>query len=157
MLPLFTGKNNVLHDALFGVQTTRGIIKGSECYPVRSIRTETHKYIWNLKPDAEFQDVVTNPRPADRLDYWQSWVEKAKTDPATQKLVDAYQHRPEEELYDLAADPYELTNLAADPKLADLKTSLRKRLEAFMKEQGDKGIDTEMDAKNRQVAGPNRE
>ncbi|MCL2647865.1 MAG: sulfatase [Phycisphaerales bacterium] len=156
LLPLLLGKTDKIHDAVFGVETTRGIIKGSDCYPVRSIRTLTHKYIWNLKPDATFQNVVTAPRPSDvaSIGYWNSWVEKAKTDPDAKKIVDAYQHRPEEELYDVFTDPDELINLAADPKYAAIKADLRKQLEAFMKDQGDKGIETEMDAKNRQVAGP---
>ncbi len=153
LLPLFAGKSVELHDAVFGIQTTRGIISGSDCYPIRSIRTKTHKYIWNLEPDATFQNIVCAPRPIDAKagpNFWQSWVEKAKTDPAAKKIVDAYQHRPEEELYDLTTDPHEQHNLAQDPKYAELKADLRKRLEAFMKDQNDKGIESEMDAKNRQ-------
>jgi uncharacterized sulfatase len=150
LVPLFKGENVEIHDALYGIQTTRGIIKGSECFPIRSIKTKTHKYIWNLKSDATFQNVVTQES---REGYWKSWVEAAKTDPKAKLLVDAYQHRPEEELYDLRTDPLEMTNIAADPANAALKADLRKRLEAFMKDQGDKGIETEMDAKNRQMPG----
>lgn len=152
MLPVLTGKADKLHDAVFGVHTTKGILYGSECYPIRSIRTDTHKYIWNLKPDAAFKNIVTAKPPA----YWKSWIAKAKTDPKAARLVEEYQHRPEEELYDLANDPFELNNVAAAPANAELKAALRKRLDAFMKEQGDKGIETEMDAKsrqNRQVEG----
>jgi arylsulfatase A-like enzyme len=37
----------------------------------------------------------------------------------------------EEELYDLAADPFELVNLAADPSAAGLLTSMRARLDVL--------------------------
>jgi uncharacterized sulfatase len=93
--------------------------------------------------------VITAGQPA----YWKSWIEKAKTDAFAKRMVEWYQHRPEEELYDLRSDPWEQNNIAADPANAALKASLRKRFEAFMREQGDKGIETEMDAKNRQVEG----
>ena len=156
LVGLFKGEKVEIHDALYGIQTTRGIIKGSECYPIRSIRTKTHKYIWNLKSDATFQNVVTEAA-RDKEGYWQSWVEKAKTDPQAKFWVDAYQHRPEEELYDLRSDPLEMKNIVADPANAALKAELRKRLEAFMKDQGDKGIETEMDAKNRQAPGRGEE
>lgn len=149
LLPVLTAQAGTLHDAVFGVHTTRGIIDGSECYPIRSIRTDTHRYIWNLKADATFHNIVTARSP----DYWKSWVERSQSDPKAKRLVESYQHRPEEELYDLVRDPYEQTNLAADPANAVLKADLRRRLEAFMQQQGDKGIETEMDAKNRQPKG----
>jgi hypothetical protein len=46
-----------------------------------------------------------------------------------------------------------MKNIAGDPANAGLKAELRKRLEAFMREQGDKGIETEMKAKERQAPG----
>ena len=65
-----------------------------------------------------------------------------------------YQHRPEEELYDLEKDPYELTNLADKVALSEIKARLRKELERWMAQQGDKGNATELKALERQ--GPNR-
>ena len=47
--------------------------------------------------------------------------------------------RPAEELYDLQTDPWELNNLAADPKHAVTLTDLRRRLEAWMKDTNDLG------------------
>jgi uncharacterized sulfatase len=58
-------------------------------------------------------------------------------------------HRPEEELYDVVKDPYQLVNVAADPSLKNVKEQLKTELSGFMKQQGDKGIATEMDANNR--------
>ncbi len=59
-------------------------------------------------------------------------------------------HRPEEELYDVVKDSFQLVNLAADPILKKIKDQLKAELKTFMKQQGDNGIATEMDAKNRQ-------
>jgi hypothetical protein len=47
-------------------------------------------------------------------------------------------------------DPYDLTNLASDPKYASIKATLKSKLDTFMKQQNDKGIETEMQALSRQ-------
>lgn len=106
-------------------------------YPIRSIRTATHKYIMNLEPDRTYTTHITNAKPEDGRDYWESWVEKAKTDPAAARLVNAYQHRPAEELYDLEKDPYELTNLAADPATRPQVRQFRQAMVNWMEEQND--------------------
>jgi uncharacterized sulfatase len=48
-------------------------------------------------------------------------------------------HRPPEQLYDTAEDPYEMKNLIDDPKLARVKARLVAELDRWMKEQGDPG------------------
>jgi len=54
--------------------------------------------------------------------------------------------RPAEELYDREADPWELTNLADDPKFADTLADLRTTLETWIAETGDQGQTPEPDA-----------
>lgn len=114
-------------------------------YPIRAVRTGQWKYIRNLDPEAEHHTHVDGGknRAADGRDYWDSWVEKAKTDPAAAAIVRRYHSRPAEELYDLSADPSELKNLAADPIHAATLQSLRSVLDDWMKSQGDEGLDTE--------------
>jgi N-sulfoglucosamine sulfohydrolase len=51
--------------------------------------------------------------------------------------VDAFLHRPKEELYDLTRDPIELHNLAADPAHAEALADLRRRLRAWQRETND--------------------
>ena len=152
---MLEGKTDKHDEYVYGAQTTRGIISGSECYPIRSIRSETYHYIRNLNYKAAFHNIVQTARSKD--DYWVSWLEKAKTDPAAAKMVNAYMHRPAEELYDIVKDPYELNNLADDRAHAKIKADLSKRLDAWMVQQGDKGNATEMDAKNRQGKGKKSE
>jgi uncharacterized sulfatase len=146
-LPVLLGQKNVHRDVTYGVHTTRGIHSGSECYPIRSIRTATHKYIMNLNHRAEFSNNVTK---RDNGGFWKSWVEEAKTDADAARRVEMYVHRPAEELYNLQRDPYELSNLADDPKYRALMDSLRTQLLAWMDRQGDKGLETEMLAFERQ-------
>ena len=47
--------------------------------------------------------------------------------------------RPEEELFDLHADPYEVENLALDPQYQVKLGEMRKQLEAWIEETGDTG------------------
>lgn len=53
--------------------------------------------------------------------------------------------RPEEELYDLEADPWEMMNLADDPNYADTLADMRATLDAWIAETGDKGQTPEID------------
>ncbi len=142
-----TGKHR---EYVYGAHTTRGIINGSACYPVRSVRSESYKYIWNLNHESVFYDVeATSP-----VSIYAAWVELGKSDPAVAERARLYQHRPAEELYDIRSDPYELKNLAADPAYAKVKGQLRRELERWMVQQGDEGVNAELRALERQ--GPNR-
>jgi uncharacterized sulfatase len=58
--------------------------------------------------------------------------------------VKKLQHRPAEELYDLRKDPHELNNLADNSARQKVLASLRKKLDAWMKQQGDLGMEAEM-------------
>jgi uncharacterized sulfatase len=145
-LGVLLGKTDAHHDVVFGAHTTRGIIAGSDCYPIRSVRSRRYKYIRNLNHEAAFHNTLIQSEKT----YWPSWLEKAKTDPHAARLVEMYRHRPAEELYDLQNDPWELENLAGDPALAEVQADLSQRLDAWMAQQGDRGNETEMQARERQ-------
>lgn len=139
-LPVLLGRRQTHADHVFGVHTTRGIISGSDCYPIRSIRTRRHKLILNLNHRASFQCITTESKNG----YWPAWVEKGKSDPAARRIVERYTTRPEIEFYDLARDPDELENLAARTEHAPTIGKLRKQLGDWMKAQGDRGVETEL-------------
>ena len=88
------------------------------------------------------------------MGLFQEWKAKAQGDAFAQSRVQAYQKRPEYELYDLEADPYEMHNLGGRPGMAEIFERLRTQLEAWMKQQGDLGRATEAQAKERQIERP---
>ena len=105
----------------FGIHTTRGINNGSEVYGVRSCGTKTHRYIRNLHPDATFQNAVTG-KGGDRVNFWSSWVKAARSgNDQAARMVAKYQHRPAEELYDVANDPHCLRELDRRPSAGPIE------------------------------------
>jgi arylsulfatase A-like enzyme len=108
-------------------------------YPMRCLRTSRFKYILNLHPEFEYHTHIDLAGPKDGKSYFDSWVAKAKTDAATAAIVRRYHEHPAEELYDVAADPHEMKNLAADPRHGATLRQMRERLRAILREQGDEG------------------
>jgi len=147
MLPVLFGKTTEHKKYVFGQMTTRGIINGSDHYGIRSVRSAKYKYIWNFTPDVEFRNVAM------KSGIFQSWIEAGRTDPDAADKVGRYRIRPGEELYDITADPYEWTNLSADPKHAEAKAELKAELLKWMKACGDKGQQTELQAHDHQGGG----
>jgi N-sulfoglucosamine sulfohydrolase len=148
LLPLLTGKKKELKEYAFCLQTTRGIMNGSESYGVRSVVNKRYRYIWNLTPEAEFLNNINN---SEREKYYLTWREAAKTNEYAAALVKRYKTRPEEELYDIIEDPDCLINLADNPEMLKEKELLRHKLLAWMEACGDKGEETEMEALIHQV------
>lgn len=143
-LPVLSGEASTHKTHVFGLQTTRGIISGSDHYGIRTVRDERYRYIRNLTPEATFLNVAMNDST------FKTWEKMAAAgDEQAQRLVRDYRHRPGEELYDCVADPWNRINLAADPSLVEVRDELREQLAAWMKQQGDEGQATEMKALER--------
>lgn len=132
---------------VYGVQTTRGIFSGSVCYPVRSVRSSQYKYILNLNSSTPFYNMVSTAENG----IYQSWIDATEEGSERRIYVMKYKHRPKEELYDIQKDPYEMNNLANNPKYDDVKKKLAQELKRWMEQQGDEGIDTELRAIKRQT------
>ena len=139
-LPVLLGKETTHKKYVYGIQTTRGIIDGSDYYGSRTVRSEKFRYILNLTPDVAFKNVTMNGPT------FKSWIRKGETDPKAKELANKYQYRPAEELYDVASDPFEMNNLAENPMYAKEKKELNKKLVSWMELQGDKGQQTELEA-----------
>ncbi len=108
------------------------------------VRSRRWKYIRNLDPAAEHHTHIDCGRTdSDGRECWNSWVAAARTNPAAAAIVRRYHHRPAEELYDLAADPWELSNLARETAHAATLVRLKADLDAWMSAQGDTGLATE--------------
>jgi len=112
-------------------------------YPMRAIRTDAHLYIRNYEPDRwpsgsptgstkgwDFADCDDSPTKL--------YLVERQADPAVKPFFDlAFAKRPAEELYDLAADPGQLVNVAADPAYAEAKAALARRLDERLDATGD--------------------
>jgi N-sulfoglucosamine sulfohydrolase len=104
-------------------------------YPSRALRTPTHLYIHNLRPDRfpagdDGDDVDGGPT--------KSLLVEGRDDPAIAPFfAAAFGRRPEHELFDLTSDPWCVDNLAADPAHRELRDALAARLEAELVHSGD--------------------
>ncbi len=101
-----------------------------------------YRYIRNLRPEEIYIEKhlmgssgngqLNNP-------YWGTWVWGATYNQQTYNLVKRYTRRPAEQFYHTSSDPYELTNLIADPAHVDRIARFRKELASWMTSQGDPG------------------
>jgi uncharacterized sulfatase len=143
-LAVLTGAATTHKSHVFALQTSRGIEHGPEHFAIRAVRDARYLYIWNLTPEVAFESEATQGP------LFRSWERRAESgDERAKRQVEAYRHRPSEELYDCQADPWNQVNLAGDESLATLRTELRARLEAWMTAQGDEGQATELRALER--------
>jgi uncharacterized sulfatase len=106
-----------------------------------------YKYILNLNSSADFFNLVTVRNNG----IYQQWLDLTKHEADRYNYILKYLRRPKEELYNIPTDPYELVNLADNPEFAEIKDNLAAKLGDWMKQQGDKGIDTEMASLDRQL------
>jgi N-sulfoglucosamine sulfohydrolase len=101
-------------------------------YPMRVVRTRTHKLIWNIAHPLRY------PFASDLYESgsWQGALTR-KLPTFGPRSVEAYTQRPAFELYDLERDPLEAMNLAARPEHAQLLADLKARIKAFQERTGD--------------------
>ncbi len=119
--------------------------KGDLSYPMRGIRDQNYLYIWNSMPERN---------PAGDPTVHQSVGQYGDVDHSITKFLImemkgkaqagkpdyfqlAFGSRPEEELYDVKNDPYQLNNLASDPRLSSIKAKMKTDLLQWMTETGD--------------------
>jgi arylsulfatase A-like enzyme len=134
-LPVLRGETPRHRDRIFTTHSGDGRMN---VYPARALRDERWKYIRNLHPEYAFTthlDLVAGRRG--QRAFYREWEAAAKTDATAAAIVQRYHARPAEELYDLAAEPFEQRNLAADPAHAATLARMRAALDAELKAQSD--------------------
>lgn len=92
----------------------------------RAVRTQQYKYIKNYYPD------LPNTPSADiiRDRSWKSMLDENKKGTLNKDQIRCFEiPRPQEELFDIVSDPYELNNLAQDITYAEVLKDMRSRLE----------------------------
>jgi uncharacterized sulfatase len=120
LLPVLSGNTAKHHDYVYGVSHNQGIQRRS-VFPQRSAHDGRYHYVRNFNTTER----IERERAAGKsINYF---LERG-----------AKEHgKPEEELYDTEADPYEFKNLAKDPAFADTKARLKTALFAWMEQQKD--------------------
>jgi N-sulfoglucosamine sulfohydrolase len=137
-LGVLTGKQDAHREYVYCMHNN---VPEGKPYPIRSIFSRDFHYLWNLTPEASYQnhyDMVVYKEWG--FAWWPLMKEAAASgDARAQALLDKYHHRPAEELYRVATDPFEMENLAGAREYAGVKAELRAELERWMKAQGDPG------------------
>ena len=109
---------------------------------IRALVTPRFKYLRNYLTDRPFmQPSYKDPWPVSKR-----FREMMANDEMNEaQLVFFGPKKEPEELYDLANDPHEIYNLAKDPKFKKVLEEHRLLLDGWIKEHGDKGLETESD------------
>lgn len=146
-------------------------------YPQRAIRTHDYLYIINFKPDRwplgdPYRLDGNTPPTAEELTEdtrvsladedagpAKAWLVGRRNDPRWKPLFDlAYAKRPREELYDLKSDPHQVKNVAHDPRFAEARADLERRLMDELRRTGDpRLVDDGKFFETPPMAGPVRE
>ena len=108
---------------------------------LRSVRTEHFKYIRNFVPERPHLQPNRYKDGKVIIKAMHGLRTEGTLDPQIENLF--YEPRPEEELYDLRDDPWELNNLAEDAGHAEKLAELRSILKSWIKETGDQGQEFE--------------
>jgi len=133
------GRSPRFRERIFASHTGDGEMN---VFPQRCVRDERYKYVLNLRPENTWTTHFTKVPgiPNSHKEIWDTWVERAKTDPAAARLLARIEHHPAEELYDTQADPDEFNNLAREPGMQAILESLRRELRQWMTAQGDPDV-----------------
>ena len=126
--------------AFIAMERHDGCRKGGKGYPSRAIRTKDYMYIFNHNPERwpagnpdrefcaryiPFGEVDSSPT--------KSLIMDCKDKLGFKRFYDlAFAKRSAEELYELAQDPGQITNLAGQPKYAKIQKKLRAQLKEHL-------------------------
>lgn len=133
-LKVLRGEEKSHRNEIFATHTGDG---NMNVYPIRCVRTEQWKLIWNLHPEYLHSTHIDKAIDKDGLKYFSTWETLAKMDNTAASLFKSYSQRPKFELYDLEKDPYEQNNFANLPKYQQQQDMLLAKLVAWMKAQND--------------------
>ena len=105
---------------------------------IRCMRTRHYKYIRNFMPERPYtqhNDYILRQYPT--LTVMKELHAQGKL--SGPELVFMQPRKPEEELYDVLADPHEVNNLAGSSEHQHIRKAMRSRLDAWIEEVNDQG------------------
>jgi N-sulfoglucosamine sulfohydrolase len=115
---------------------------------MRTARDRQFRYIRNFQPGKpyaqhiDYMDEMPTMKEMRRVykDHFNALSPDYRRAMTAAQLLFFAPEKPEEELYDLAADPHEINNLARDPKHRATLLRMRAAVEKWMKETNDLGL-----------------
>ena len=115
---------------------------------IRAVRSKEFKYIKNFYPERPYTQLnAYKESKYPSLALLRALYKQGKLTPAQAHFMKPT--RPEEELYDLKKDPWEIKNLAKDSKYKNVLEEYRGQLNKWIKESGDKGETPEDEAEQK--------
>lgn len=105
---------------------------------IRSVRDNRFRYVRNFEPLKPYYQYMNTPEKGATMREIRR-VQESGSVPEFVALFTA-DTKPTEELYDLTSDPYEIDNLASDPKYRDKLEEMRQALADWQNEVGDIGL-----------------
>ena len=104
---------------------------------MRCVRTDRYKYIRNFLPNRPHMQSNRYKDGKSIIKVLREANEAGMLNEVQARIFEST--RPKEELYDLQNDPFEIHNLADDPKHRKRLKDLRSRLDSWIKATGDRG------------------
>ncbi|MGB2822406.1 MAG: sulfatase, partial [Phycisphaerae bacterium] len=105
---------------------------------VRVVRNRQHQYIRNFMPHLSWSQHVSYTEEMPTMKAWRRLAEEGKLTGLAGRYFQPV--KPVEELYDTAADPHQVRNLAGQAKYRPVLERFRGELAAWMKRTGDLGL-----------------
>ncbi|WP_461107381.1 sulfatase-like hydrolase/transferase [Spirosoma koreense] len=103
----------------------------------RSVRDKKYRYIRNYLPHKIYGQHLNYLWQAPSIRSWEAEYKAGRLNEVQSRF---WQPKPAEELYDVAADPDNIHNLAADPRYANELSQLRKANEQWLRQSNDVGF-----------------
>ena len=132
LLPVFAGDPAPLCDSVFSERNWHDTFD-----PMRCVRTERYKFIFNAQPRFPYRPAYDLERSA----TWKSYLAESHKPEGGRLEARHWQllepTRSLFELYDLGTDPGEFDNRASDPELADVRRDLEYKLSDWMHQTRD--------------------
>jgi arylsulfatase A-like enzyme len=107
----------------------------------RTVRTQRYQYIRNFMPHIGWDAILYSwGRAPYMLEQWRQCAEQGKLDSSLRQSAFFRRSKPVEELYDVEWDPFQLRNLAGDPRHRKVLAGMRRQCEDWMLSNHDLGL-----------------
>lgn len=104
---------------------------------VRVVRDQQFQYHRNFYPHLPWSQFTSYTEEMPTMRVWRQLHEQGKLTAVQNRY---FESKPVEELYDIAADPFQVNNLAGKARYAQTLKQMRQQCKAWMIESGDLGL-----------------